>query len=475
MNSPKASPVSRSWTRSPARALSALLLAAVAGYFFLLPGLTVARDLQDDAIRAPGMPRIAWRVHRALTPRIEAWARERVASGRAAHVALHDVPTTEWPIFTSVFYLMATDALETRYRAADAGSNEPPAVYARGAVRAARDLLVDPSHHTWVRTHWGDDYLHREDVFFRSLLIAGLTSYEHLTRDGTSIPMLRDQVDTLARDLDESPRGVLNDYPGECYPIDVVAALGFIQRADAVLGTEHGAMLARSLRAFSGPMADSLGLVPYRMSTETYAEEQPSRGVGNSWVSVFAGDLWPGRSSDLYSRYEASFWQDHGWAAGFREYARGSREPEWMTEVDAGPVIDGFGTAASAFGIAGARRNGRFDHAYTLSSEMIALSWPLPDGTLLAPRSVSHATDAPYLGEAGLLYFMTIQPRADVPIVTGGRATGLVYASLAFYFGIGALLLRAGKRLVWVKDAGGEASGRRVATPETSGAKLVAS
>jgi hypothetical protein len=112
-----------------------------------------------------------------------------------------------------------------------------------------------------------------------------------------------------------------------------------------------------------------------------------------------------------------------------------------MSEVDAGPVLDGFGTAASAFGIAGARRNGRFDEAGTLSAEMVALSWPLPTGTLLTPRSVSHATDAPYLGEAGLLYFLTIEPRAGVSVVTGSHWPGLVYGALAFYFGVGGLLL----------------------------------
>jgi hypothetical protein len=436
--------------RIAARLVAALLLAA-AVYFFLLPGLTVARDLSDPAIGRPGTPRLAWRVHRSLAPRVAAWANERIASGRAAHAALHDVPTTEWPMFTAVFYLMATESLQ---RAWDRGgphghpSGEAPAVYAAAAVRAAKDLILDPSHHTWVHTHWGDDYLHREDVFFRALIIAGLTSYEALTHDGTTVATLRDQVETLSSDLDRSPRGLLNDYPGECYPIDVVAAVGFIQRADAVLGTDHRAFVARARRLFAGDLGDPLGLVPYRVDVATYEQEQPSRGVGNSWVALFAGDLWPAEASDLYARYERAFWQDHGWAAGFREYAKGSPEPAWMTEVDAGPVLDGFGTAASAFGIAGARRNGRFDQAYTLSSEMLALSWPLPDGTLLAQRSVSHATDAPYLGEAGVLYFMTVAPREGAAVVMGGSWPWLVPVALALYFGLGGLLSFLALRLV---------------------------
>jgi hypothetical protein len=453
MNKPSASSV----TMSPLRIVLALALAIGGTYAFLLPGLTVARDLSDTAIRRPGVPQIAWRLHRDLTPRLESWARERIASGRAAHVALHDVPTTEWPIFTAVFYLMATEQLEASWEQGNHAGGERPMHYAAGAVAAARDLVMDPSHHTWVRTHWGDDYMHREDVFFRSLLIAALSSYERLTHDGTSLAVLRDQVDTLSRALDGSARGVLNDYPGECYPIDVLAGEGYLRHADDVLGTDHSAFFRRSLRAFTGDMADADGLVPYRVDVATGQQLQPSRGIGNSWVSLYAVDLWPAQARDWYSRYERSFWQDRGWAAGFREFARDTPDTDWLTEVDAGPVLDGFGTSANAFGIAAARRNGRFDHAYTLSTEMLAMSWPLPDGTLLAPRALSHAADAPYLGEAGILFFLTVAPAPGVPIVTGGHAPLLVYVALLGYFGVAALLSWASVRLLRPRARGRDA------------------
>ena len=48
-------------------------------------------------------------------------------------------------------------------------------------------------------------------------------------------------------------------------------------------------------------------------------------------------------------------------------------------DVDSGPV-------------GAARANGRFDHAYPLSAEMLFACWPLPDGTLLFPRILSGVT-----------------------------------------------------------------------------------
>ena len=413
-----------------------LCLAGVGAGLFLLPGLRVVADLRDPALHTGGITQSTRRWHAELTPRIEAWARARITSGAAAGVALHDVPTTEWPLFTSVFYLMATDNLEAAWKDHPEPGQVEPLEAARGAVSAARDLLIDPVHHTWVKTHWGPDYLHREDVFFRSLLIAGLTSYERLTGDGTAVPMLRDQVETLSSALDASPLGVLHDYPGECYPIDVVAAIGFIRRADAVLDTDHRSFVARSLRGFVGPMADAHGLVPYLMDGDTGQQLGPSRGVGNSWVSVFAPDLWPEQAQDWYSRYEASFWQERLWADGFRELARGTLRSEWMFDVDAGLVLDGFGTAATAFGIAAARRNGRLDHAYAMQAEAVAASWPLPNGTLLIPRLFSNGVDAPYLGEASLLYMQTVTPAPGVSVVTGGHAPALVWICLAIYFGV---------------------------------------
>ena len=57
------------------------------------------------------------------------------------------------------------------------------------------------------------------------LVIAALTSRERLLHDRAHLDFLRDQVETFSKELDESKTGLLDDYSGECYPGDVVAAL----------------------------------------------------------------------------------------------------------------------------------------------------------------------------------------------------------------------------------------------------------
>jgi len=429
-----------------------LIVAAFALYFLILPGFLVMRDLADPRLKDERIPKVAWRLHHDLSPRYARWARERVESGVAAHLNLYDVPSTEWPMFGSVYYLWATEALQNAWEQAPSLSREAPVVYARETIAAIMDLVLDPRHHTWVKTHWGPDYLHRQNVFFRSLIIAACTSHENLIGDGKYLDLLRDQVETLAAALDASPHGVLEDYPGDCYPIDVLAAIACIRRADAVLGTDHGPFVRRALRAFSGSMLDACGLPPYLMDVKTAEHLGPSRGTGNSYVLIFAPELWPELAADWYARYETHFWQKAWWAEGWREYPR-VLDPKFGSymdgrlayDVDAGPIIAGFSPAANAFGLADATINGRLDHAYTLGSQLTAATWPLPDGSLLGPRLLSSQCHAPYLGEACILFFLSQTPHQGATIVTGGHRPGCVTIGYVFYFGTGlALLLAAG-------------------------------
>ena len=134
-----------------------------------------------------------------------------------------DISGTEWPLFGSVFYLWGIENLQTAWESGDHTQPEPR-VFAKDAIIAASELVIDPKHASWVKKHWGEDYLHRENVFYRMLVIAALTSREKLLHDGAHMDMLRDQVETFAKELDASKTGLLDDYPGECYPGDVMAA-----------------------------------------------------------------------------------------------------------------------------------------------------------------------------------------------------------------------------------------------------------
>jgi hypothetical protein len=249
---------------------------------------------------------------------------------------------------------------------------------------------------------------------------------------------LRDQVETFSKELDDSKSGLLNDYPGQCYPGDVMAAIMCIRRADAVLGTDHSEFISRSLRGFIGPGSTRLKLPPYSAEAETGAPLSESRGCGNSYFCLLSPELWPGQAKTWFQLYENFFWQHRLGFAGFREFPKDVPNTDWTADVDAGPVIAGFGVAANAFGVGAARKNGRFDLAYPLSAEMLATVWELPNGMLAMPHILSNLSDAPMLGEAAILWLLSVQPEKGFPVKTGGAVPPFVYVVVigALLFGI---------------------------------------
>ena len=159
---------------------------------------------------------------------------------------------------------------------------------------------------------------------------------------------------------------------------------------------------------------------------------------------IWAPELWPETAKRWYAKYEEQFWQRGRWSAGFREYPK-DVDVGWfaLNDVDAGPVIGGYGTAASAFGIGAARAMGRFDHAYTLASQAIVGTWPLPNGTLLGPRFLSNLSDAPYLGEASVLFAFSRMPVNREGVIEHVDVPGFVFIGILVFIFFGFLVVLA--------------------------------
>jgi hypothetical protein len=423
------------------RFFNAGVMILIALFFLLLPGAIVIHELSDPNTRSAGIPRSAWELHKTLSPQYERWASERLASKRAGQLSTGDISGTEWPLFGSVFYLWATESLQQAWEKDHSLSPVAPNVYARGAIEAATSLVIDPAQANWVKIHWGRNYLKTENVFYRMLVISALTSHSLLTGDKQHLALLQDQADSLSAELDASRHGLLDDYPGQCYPGDVLTAVAMIHKADKVLGTDHSAFVSRAIRGFQNQALDARGLVPYFANARSGTPADTTRGCDNSYVSLFAPDIWPDQARKWYDLYTQYFWQERGTCAGFREFPNDLAGNDWYLDVDSGPVWGGFGCAACAFGAGAARANGHFEQAWPLTAEMLVTSWPLPNGTRLFPRLLSNAVDAPYIGEAAILFNLTRLPADGIPIKTGGTLPKFVLIFLTAQIALGLILL----------------------------------
>lgn len=438
--------------------VNAVVMIALCLYVFIMPAGMIVSNLRDPGLSGESIPRFVFRWHHALSPKYARWAQRRVASGAAGKLTTRNISGTEWPLFGSVFYLWATEAMQEAFEADPNLAPAAPKDYAREAIAAAAALVADPNHAGWVKQHWGERYLEKENLFYRMLLISALTSHQKLLGDVKYEPLLRSQVESLAAELDASPHGLLDDYPGQCYPVDIVPAIAAIRRADAVLGTDHSEFATRAMRGFQGTRLDEhTGLPAYVVSSVTGQALDSARGVGLSFMLIWAPELWPETARQWYQLYRDQFWQEGRWFAGFREYPR-DIDVGWfaMNDVDAGPVIGGYGMAASAFGVGAVRAMGDADRARQLAAQGLAAAWPLPNGTLLVPRLLSNFSDAPYLGEAATLFALT---RPAVLPVQGGESAGApnaAYMCVAFLLLLGSFEIIASLRGVcrWYRRPG---------------------
>src|SRR5580658_1954443 len=205
-----------------ANSVIAVLLAAA---LLVYPSGRAIQNIRDPALKGPGIPQAVWRLERNLTPRYAAWAQERARLGRAENLSTNNISGTEWPLFGSVFYLWATESLQDAWGHHQYCAPVAPKVFAHEAIEAATQLVIDPKQANWVKIHWGTNYLKTENVFYRMLVISALTSHARLTGDRSHLPFLRDQTDSLSAELDASQSGLLDDYPDECYPGDVLTAI----------------------------------------------------------------------------------------------------------------------------------------------------------------------------------------------------------------------------------------------------------
>ena len=375
------------------------------------PAAVTLRFALDAQFRRTGESALTVSWFESVAGRYESWADRFLQSRFAAGLEHDNVAATEWPMFGSVFFLVTAADLQRQ------GGIDATRGGLRRAVDKAAEVVVSPDTASWVRQKWGPDYLERENLFYRMLLILGLSSYESLTGDTRHREIMSRQRAQLAAELSAAPRHLLDDYPGDCYPNDILWAVAAIQRAARLDGTNHHDLVRSLMPVFDGPLRAPEGLPGFQASAATGRLLQNARGCGNSGILIFAPELDPVIAAQWYQAYEARFWKTSTWLSGFSEMPLGTRAG--FMDVDSGPVWFGLGSVASAFGIGAARAAGRLDHAVPLTLEAVACSWPTPFGSLLPGLMGRLAAGGACLGDVALLFSMTRPLGPDVVPFTG--------------------------------------------------------
>lgn len=392
----------------------------VVGYPLFVTGYFLAFD---SGLRSAGPSKFAFSLHRSVSQRIPGYADARIASGVARTLAVSQITATESPVYGAFFYLLATANLQAAWERDHSLASESPATAGAEAIEASLRLMLDDGHAQWVRDYWGDDYLSEPNCFYRMLMIGSITAHHELTGSTQHLSLLGRVVDDLAADIDASPHGLVDDYPRQCFPCDVTVAVSMILRADNALGTNRKEWARSALHRMMGNFG--AGLPPYTANSQTGTPVFATRGCTNGFFLSHARDIDPAMADMLYQKYAADFWQEKWGMAGWREFPKWGAVPAYYLDPDSGPVIDGFGTAATGLGIGAARLHNDHARAGKLGAEMLMSAVPMINGRLLLPWLVSDRVHAPYFAEITILHQLSLLPdplsphgpRAAMPLV----------------------------------------------------------
>jgi len=413
-------------------AISAVVI-LLALLLFIYPAATICLVVADGQLKRTGQSWLVPHWFDAATGRFLSWAGGYLETNYAASLHHDDIPATEWPMFGAAFYLLIAEELHSQGKIDITKDN------IRRAIDKAAEIVASPATGTWVKTKWGDGYLQKENVFYRMLFIMGLASYEKLTGNTRFHAMMAGQRDALDEELALAKYNLRDDYPGECYPADMLWAVAAIQRAARFDGVNHDKLVKNLMAVFDDKLKSPSGLPAFQADSRTGRIIQDARGCGNSGLLVFAYESDPRVAGRWYDAYAENFWKDTGWIAGFTEMPIASADS--FADVDSGPVLCGVGSVASAFGIGAAKTAGRIDHAAPLTMEAVACSWPTPFGFLVPGLMGRLAAGSWSLGEVALLFSMTRPTLADKTVSFTGHVPSIVWVMLFFYAGSGLFLI----------------------------------
>jgi len=159
-------------------------------------------------------------------------------------------------------------------------------------------------------------------------------------------------TDALARRLEASPIGLLETYPGECYPVDNTTAFAAIALFDRATGADHSALLRRLLENLATRYLErTSGLLVQAVDARTGAWRDQPRASGSALAVYFIGFVERALSRRIYNALQNSCGVTGLGFAAVNEY------PATVTpgrgDVDSGPIVFGLSVSGTGFALAG--------------------------------------------------------------------------------------------------------------------------
>lgn len=274
------------------------------------------------------------------------------------------------------------------------------------ALELSVEQLLRDDTYVFAREAWGSGPFERlengEGHAYLGYVALALGSLREVD-PATPHAALHDRlVEELARRLEESPRGIVETYPGEAYPCDIASIVGAIGQHDRLTGTDHRALIARMGALYRSAWVDPRsGYLAQALDPRTGEPRDAPRGSGTALGAYFWSFADPSVASSLD---QALLGRGRESVLGFdaiREYGPGD---EGSGDIDSGPVVLGVSVSATGFALSAARRTGDREAFRGLFRTAALFGVPVAHG-----ESTRFLSGGP-LGNAILLAMLTARP-----------------------------------------------------------------
>ena len=181
----------------------------------------------------------------------------------------------------------------------------------------------------------------------RTVLLAGL----HLISDTVPYELSEEYHDNcllMADAIEASPHGLLDSFPGFCWPADTLAALRCLRLHDEMFGTEYSSTGEKWKSWASGLLASASSVIPLRVDSQTGEPVAAGRGSSQAVCLIALRDVDEELFRQQYQRLRSRFGNSFLGLRTWREFPEGE-EPR--NDIDTGPVIHGHGVLATLIGM----------------------------------------------------------------------------------------------------------------------------
>ena len=190
---------------------------------------------------------------------------------------------------------------------------------------------------------------------------------------------LRDQCDTIAQAIRESPTPFLASYPDSVWPCDTLPAIHALVVFDRITKQDrYSAIVQQWLSAAKARLDPESGLIPHMAVTHSGQPSTVARATSQVIILRLLADIDPPFASEQYETFRQRFLTTFLGVPCLREYPSGI---SGSGDIDSGPLIFGRSLSATVLMMGVAQLYGDQQHADAIArcGETVGMPWTSKD------------------------------------------------------------------------------------------------